>query len=348
MLYIVTLILSVCFAWTPNSFKKPSDSELKKTLTPIQYSVTQKDDTERPFKNEYWDNKKEGIYVEVVSGEPLFSSLDKYDSKTGWPSFTKPINKAYIVEKEDNTFWSKRTEVRSKLGDSHLGHVFDDGPKESTGLRYCMNSASMRFIPKENLEKEGYGEYLSLFEGKKREAASAGDSQKAVFAGGCFWCMESPFEKLKGVSSVVSGFTGGTVANPTYEQVSAGGTGHVEAVEITFNPQEVSYKELLDVFWRQVDPTDAGGQFVDRGDSYVTGIYYVTDEQKLTAEKSLKELAASKRYKKPIVTPIKPFKAFYPADAYHQDFYKNHSVKYKYYRYRSGRDQYLEKIWGKK
>lgn len=146
-----------------NNFTKPNDDELKKMLSEKQYSVTQKDGTERPFENEYYDNKEEGIYVDVVSGEPLFSSVHKYDSGTGWPSFTQPIDKTNIVEKEDSKMFMKRTEVRSKHGDSHLGHVFNDGPQESGGMRYCLNSSSLKFIPKSELAGTEYGEYLSLF-----------------------------------------------------------------------------------------------------------------------------------------------------------------------------------------
>ncbi len=167
LIIIAGLIMNVeSNAWDASSFKKPSDAELKKKLSSISYDVTQHEGTERPFNNEFHDSHKEGIYVDIVSGEPLFSSLDKYDSGTGWPSFFKPLVKANLVEKKDKSlFLGERTEVRSKLADSHLGHVFDDGPKP-TGLRYCMNSASMRFIPKEKLKAEGYGEFESLFSRK--------------------------------------------------------------------------------------------------------------------------------------------------------------------------------------
>ena len=152
---------------TDQSSTKPSADNLKKKLTPEQYRVTQQCGTEPPFRNEYWDNHRAGIYVDVVSGEPLFTSLDKFDSGSGWPSFTKPIDKNNVTEKSDRTFGMERTEVRSHKGDSHLGHVFDDGPTDKGGLRYCINSASLRFIPVEKLKEEGYGQYLPLFEKKK-------------------------------------------------------------------------------------------------------------------------------------------------------------------------------------
>jgi methionine-R-sulfoxide reductase len=152
---------------TNQQSSKPSGDELKKKLTPEQYRVTQQCGTEPPFRNEYWDNHKPGIYVDIVSGEPLFTSLDKFDSGSGWPSFTKPIEKNNVAEKTDHTFGMDRTEVRGSKSDSHLGHVFDDGPSDKGGLRYCINSAALRFIPVEKLKEEGYGQYLPLFENKK-------------------------------------------------------------------------------------------------------------------------------------------------------------------------------------
>lgn len=169
--------------------------------------------------------------------------------------------------------------------------------------------------------------------------------ERAIFAGGCFWCMEPPFEKLEGVKDVVSGYTGGHKENPTYKEVSSDATGHAEAVVITYDPAKVSYETLLDVFWRQIDPTDADGQFVDRGSSYRSGIFYLNEEQRKLAEKSKGELEKSGRFSKPIVTEIVPASEFYRAEEYHQDYYKKNPIRYKYYRYGSGRDQFLKKAW---
>ena len=178
-------------------------------------------------------------------------------------------------------------------------------------------------------------------------ATAAGANATATFAGGCFWCMEPPFEKLDGVLDVVSGYSGGTELDPSYEQVSSGATGHAESVQVTYDPARIGYAELLDVFWRQIDPTDPGGQFGDRGRQYRTAIFWHDDEQRRLAEASKAELERSGRYDAPIVTEITPFTAFYPAEDYHQDYYEKNTVRYKTYRYLSGRDRYLEGVWGK-
>lgn len=168
LIFILSLVCVGILSAQEKEYVKPSDAELKKMLTPMQYQCTQQAATERPFDNAYWDNKKEGIYVDIVSGEPLFSSTDKYDSGTGWPSFTKPIDDSAIVTRPDRELSVERTELRSKKADSHLGHVFDDGPKDKGGKRFCINSAALKFIPVEELEAKGYGRYLSLFPKKEK------------------------------------------------------------------------------------------------------------------------------------------------------------------------------------
>lgn len=169
--------------------------------------------------------------------------------------------------------------------------------------------------------------------------------KKATFAGGCFWCMESPFEKLEGVKEVISGYTGGFKKNPKYEEVSSGTTGHLESVQIIYDPQKISYEKLLHVFWRNINPTDNKGQFVDRGQQYTTAIFYHDANQKHLAEQSKQRLQKKKIFDKPIVTPILKASIFYKAEDYHQDYYKKNPIRYKFYRYRSGRDRFLEKIW---
>ncbi len=179
-------------------------------------------------------------------------------------------------------------------------------------------------------------------------SAPAAALEKATFAGGCFWCMQPPFEKLDGVKQVIAGYTGGRSEKPTYEQVSAGGTGHLESIQVLYDPAKIGYQKLLDVFWRQINPTDEGGQFVDRGSSYVSAIFYHNEDQKRLAEESKKRLEQSGRFGgKPIVTGIREAGPFYPAEEYHQDYWKKNPLRYKFYRFNSGRDQYLEKIWGK-
>lgn len=177
-------------------------------------------------------------------------------------------------------------------------------------------------------------------------ASASATSETAVFAGGCFWCMEGPFDVLDGVLSTISGYTGGTLANPTYEQVSAGGTGHAEAVQVTYDPRRVSYAKLLEVFWRNIDPTVADQQFCDHGNQYRTAIFYLDDAQRQAAEASRAALEQDKPFKAPIKTEIVAAGTFYPAEDYHQDYYKKNPVRYKFYRYNCGRDQRLDELWG--
>lgn len=173
-------------------------------------------------------------------------------------------------------------------------------------------------------------------------------ADKAIFAGGCFWCMEPPFEKLDGVSAVVSGYIGGATVKPTYEQVSSGNTGHIESIEITFDPKKVSFDRLLDIYWKQIDPTDKGGAFCDRGEQYSSAIFFVDDAQKLSADTSKAKIAKLPQFKdKTISVEIRKAGTFYTAEEYHQDYYKKNPVRYKYYRFRCGRDQALDKVWGK-
>ncbi len=227
---------------------------MKKSLSSEQFAVTQQCGTEPPFRNAYWDNHKPGIYVDVVSGEPLFSSLDKFDSGTGWPSFTRPINPAEVVEKTDASLGMERTEVRSKLADSHLGHVFDDGPGPG-GQRFCINSASLKFIPVEEMDQAGYAQYLAPFVAAGLVKTPVHET--AILAGGCFWGMEEILRKIPGVIKTTVGYSGGKTANPTYEDVCTGTTGHAESVEIVFDPAKLSYEGVARLFLPHARPHHA-------------------------------------------------------------------------------------------
>ncbi|MEZ5990779.1 MAG: bifunctional methionine sulfoxide reductase B/A protein [Planctomycetota bacterium] len=303
-------------------FVKPSDEELREKLTDIQYRVTQQNGTERAFTGEYDHLFDPGIYVDVVSGEALFSSLDKYDSGCGWPAFTRPIDADEVVEKEDTTHGMVRTEVRSSTADSHLGHVFNDGPKDQGGMRYCINSAALEFVPLAEMKARGYGKYLKRFEEAGLSPADEDNAvtektETAMLAGGCFWGMEELLREIDGVLETEVGYCGGENEGATYENHP----GHAEAVMITFDPSKISFKKLLtDWYFRMHNPTTVNRQGNDRGTSYRSTIFYYNDAQKKIAEEAIKEVDESGKWEDPIVTTIEPVKNWNAAEQYHQDY----------------------------
>ncbi|HZZ26487.1 MAG TPA: bifunctional methionine sulfoxide reductase B/A protein [Pirellulales bacterium] len=311
-----------------------SEAQWRQRLNPEQFEVLRSSSTERPFCGTLLDNKMKGVYTCAGCGLPLFSSDAKFHSGTGWPSFFQPIAKDNVAEKSDYSYGTSRTEINCARCDGHLGHVFDDGPRP-TGLRFCLNSASLNFTASEKLatladplasqmEKQDLASKNDL---REDDSQGSNESATAVFAGGCFWCTEAVFEQLDGVSDVESGYSGGKPETADYEQVCEGNTGHAEAIRITYDPRRISYDRLLDVFFDAHDPTQLNHQGNDYGTQYRSAIFYADEQQKQLAHAKIKQLSDAHAFSRPIVTTLEPLTAFYPAEEYHQDYARNNPLQ---------------------
>jgi len=295
-----------------------TDAEWKKQLTPEQFQIARDKGTERAFCGTLLDNKKDGVYACVCCGLPLFSSSNKFNSGTGWPSFFQAISPENVAEHSDMSHGMKRVEILCARCDGHLGHVFDDGPRP-TGLRYCLNSESLTFTENKDLAK------LADPAGKSKPATSqpamaSSGTATAVFAGGCFWCVEAVFEELDGVIDAVSGYAGGTADTANYKAVCTGATGHAEAVQIIYDPSKITFDQLLKVHFATHDPTTLNRQGGDSGPQYRSSIFFASEQEKELAEAFISDLAEAKAFSKPIVTKLEPLVKFYPAEAYHQNY----------------------------
>lgn len=280
------------------------------SLSEWQKRVFYGGETEAPFENAYWNNKHPGLYVDPVSGEVLFSSLDKFDSGTGWPSFSKPVHPELLEYREDFSFGMHRVEVRTRHTKGHLGHVFEDGPPP-TGMRFCINSASLRFIPVEDVVSEGYVEYWPLF------SSLSLPFEQIILGAGCFWGVEAYFKQVDGVLATTVGYSGGETMWPSYEDVCTGETGHVETVLVRFDPKVLSLESVLGHFFFIHDPESENRQGPDVGSQYRSAIFYLEEDQFPVIERWLERL---RREGKQPVTEVSPVKNFYPAEEYHQDY----------------------------
>lgn len=317
-------------------FVRPDPATLRRDLTPLQYEVALRDATEPPFQNEFWDHHAEGVYVCVVSGQPLFSSRDKFDSGTGWPSFVRPITPTAVRLREDGTHGMARVEVRSTAADTHLGHVFPDGPKP-TGMRYCINSASLRFVPRAALVERGYAELAAEFGDPAPAIVGGADNactvpaggppgcaatlETVILAGGCFWGMEEILRQVPGVISSEVGYTGGRTSNPDYRSVRSGLTGHAEAVRLVIDPTVLTFERMLEqYFFLMHDPTTRNRQGNDMGTQYRSAIFFTSDAQRRTAELVKERVGRSGQWPAPVVTEIVAAGPFTRAEDYHQRY----------------------------
>lgn len=280
-----------------------TDDQWKKVLPPDLYAVARQADTERAFTGTLWKSETKGTYYCAACGLKLFKSDQKFVSSCGWPSFFEQDNKNSITFKNDNSYGMRRIEALCGRCDSHLGHLFDDGP-EPTGKRYCMNAVSLDFVPDAVVNQ------------------SKDNLETITIGGGCYWCVEAVYENLTGVERVVSGFSGGKVENPSYEEVCSGTTGAAEVVEITYDKTKTNLDEIFQVFFTVHDPTTLNRQGADVGTQYRSVIFYKNEEQKNAAESIIAELN-KEVFNNKIVTTLEPFKAFYKAKDYHQNYYEN-------------------------